>query len=80
VSTPDSTVTDISDIDPCPDCGTTLGVQLINDNPPKVRAWSCAACGTDWAISVVNPRYYVDQLAAVVVLRHVVRLPARYKN
>jgi ribosomal protein L37AE/L43A len=68
VSTPDSAVTDSSEVDPCPYCGTTTGVQPITSNPPKVQAWSCAACGTQWAVSVVNPRPWIDHLTAAVEL------------
>jgi ribosomal protein L37AE/L43A len=65
----------------CPYCGETTGVQLTTGTSPKVQAWSCTACSTDWAISVVNPRPYVDRLAATVelavarsVLRQVIAL------
>jgi hypothetical protein len=57
-----------TDIHPCPFCRTTTGVHLVTDSPPKVRAWSCAACRTDWAIAVANPRPFVDHLAASVEL------------
>jgi hypothetical protein len=56
-------------------------VQQITSTSPKVRAWSCGECGTDWAISVVNLRSHVDQLTAAVelaaarsVLRRVIAL------
>jgi transposase-like protein len=69
VSTPDRVGTDTSsDIDPCPYCGATSGVQPTAGTSPKVQAWSCTACGTQWAISVVNPRPYFDRLAAAVEL------------
>ncbi|HEX6405178.1 MAG TPA: hypothetical protein VF003_18795 [Pseudonocardiaceae bacterium] len=69
MSAPDIVVTDSSDIDPwCPYCGSTVGVRLITSNPPKVQAWSCGACGTDWAVSVVNPRPYLNHLVAAVEL------------
>ena len=54
-------------IDPCPSCETTTGVQRITNTPPTVQAWSCTKCGTDWAISVVNPLLrsaYLAELAA----------------
>jgi ribosomal protein L37AE/L43A len=54
-------------IDPCPSCETTTGVQRITNTPPTVQAWSCTKCGTDWAISVVNPLLrsaYLTELAA----------------
>jgi hypothetical protein len=51
-----SLVTDTADIDPCPYCETTTGVQPIADASPRVQAWSCLVCGTDWAISTVNPQ------------------------
>ncbi|MGH3815685.1 MAG: hypothetical protein ACRDUV_25080 [Pseudonocardiaceae bacterium] len=54
-------------IDPCPYCGTTTGVQSITGASPRVRAWSCA-CRTDWAITVVDPRLFLDQLTATVEL------------
>lgn len=68
VSTPDRAVTDTSDIDPCPYCGTTADARVTTDKPPKVQAWSCAACGTYWAISVVSVSPYLDQLTAAVEL------------
>jgi hypothetical protein len=50
--------------------------------PPSVQAWTCTACRTDWPITVVNPRQYLDRLAATVeqlgatrsVLRQVITL------
>lgn len=54
--------------DACPYCGSTAGVRLVTSNPPKVQAWSCAACDTQWAVSVVNPRPWLDHLTAVVEL------------
>ncbi len=54
--------------DPCPSCGTTTGVRQVTDTPPGVQAWSCEACGAEWAISVVNPRPFLDQLTATVEL------------
>ena len=62
------TVVGASDIDACPYCGTTTGVRPIANNPPTVRAWSCTACGTDWAVSVVNPYPYLDRLIEAVEL------------
>jgi len=62
------TVADTSDIDPCPYCGGTSRVQQITNTPPKVQGWSCAECGTDWWIGVVNPRPYLDYLAGLVDL------------
>lgn len=61
-----TTVTGTTDIDPCPYCGTTSGVQPTSDTPPGVTAWSCTACQTDWAISSVSSRPYFEQLAATV--------------
>lgn len=58
---------DPTGIDFCPYRGTT-GVQRMTGIPPKVQGWSCAACGTGWAISSVNPRPYLDQLAMAVEL------------
>lgn len=61
-----STVTDPSDDDACPGCGTTHGVQP-QPAPPNVDAWTCTACGMDWAITVVNPHLrpaYLTDLAA----------------
>jgi len=65
---PSTTVTDPADLDPCPYCGGTNGVQQITNTPPKVQGWSCQECGTDWWIGVVNPRPYLDHLAAAVEL------------
>ncbi|MBV9650003.1 MAG: hypothetical protein JO296_07690, partial [Pseudonocardiales bacterium] len=56
------------DLDPCPYCGGTSGVQQITNTPPKVRGWTCRDCGTDWWIGVVNPRPYLDYLAGSVEL------------
>jgi hypothetical protein len=41
-------------------------VRVRSDASPGVRAWSCAACRTDWAITVANPRPFLDHLAATV--------------
>jgi ribosomal protein L37AE/L43A len=75
-----STVTDPTD-DACPGCGATSGVQSTLASP-KVQAWTCTACRTDWAITVINPQTYFDRLAATVeqlsatraVLRQVITL------
>lgn len=56
------TVAETSDIDPCPCGDTTAGGQPITINP-RVRAWSCAVCGVNWAVTVVNSRPYVIALA-----------------
>ena len=69
------TVAETSNIDPCPCCDTTAGVQLITIYP-RVRAWSCAVCGVNWAITVVNSCPYLDLLIAAVevsVARSVLR-------
>jgi ribosomal protein L37AE/L43A len=55
-------------IHPCPSCRTITGVRLITGTPPRVRAWSCSACRTDWAIAVVKPRPFLDHLSASVEL------------
>jgi hypothetical protein len=74
------TVAETSDIDPCPCGDTTAGGQPITINP-RVRAWSCAVCGVNWAVTVVNARPYLDLLTAAVdvavarsVLRQVIAL------
>jgi hypothetical protein len=67
--------------EPCPYCRVTSGVQST-PAPPRVQAWTCTACRTDWAITVVNPQLYFDRLAATVeqlgatrsVLRQVITL------
>jgi ribosomal protein L37AE/L43A len=61
-----TTVTDPTDIDPCPYCGTASGVQRITGTSLRVQAWSCTACQTKWAITTVNPQLYLDRLAATV--------------
>ena len=38
----------------------------LTGTSPSVRAWSCAACRTDWAIAAVNPRPYLEYLAGWV--------------
>jgi hypothetical protein len=43
-------------------------VKVIPDTSPNVRAWKCGACSADWWVSVVNPRAYLDYLAATVEL------------
>jgi len=60
-----------ADVDPCPYCDTTSGVARL---PGKVAAWSCADCGTNWAVTVINPRPYLDRLAAAVELAEVLAL------
>jgi hypothetical protein len=60
-----------AEVDSCPGCGGCGGssdVKLITDTSPKVQAWSCSACGTEWAVTVVNPRSYLDYLVATVEL------------
>jgi transposase-like protein len=57
-----------SEINPCPSCGGTSGVRVRSGTSPGVRAWSCAACRTDWAITVANPRPFLDHLATSVEL------------
>jgi ribosomal protein L37AE/L43A len=53
-------------IHPCPSCRTITGVRLITGTSPRVRAWSCTACRTNWAITVANPQSYFDRLTATV--------------
>jgi ribosomal protein L37AE/L43A len=50
----------------CPGCGDTTGVQPTPGISPRVKAWSCTACQTDWATTTVNPQPYFDRLAATV--------------
>lgn len=57
----------------CPHCGNTSGVQPTA-NTARVTAWSCSDCGTEWAVSVVNPRLYLDRLTATVAARQFVSL------
>jgi hypothetical protein len=57
-----------AEVEPCPGCGTTSDVKVITGTSPKVQAWNCAACGTEWAVTVVNPRSYLDYLVATVEL------------
>jgi hypothetical protein len=79
---PVSTSTTVTDPgEACPYCRATTAVQPITGTSPKVQAWSCT-CGTDWAITTVNPQLYFDRLAATVeqlgatrsVLRQVITL------
>jgi hypothetical protein len=65
----------------CPYCGDTTGVAPTPGTSPRVQAWTCTACRTDWAITVVNPQPYFDRLAATAelaaarsVLRQVIAL------
>jgi ribosomal protein L37AE/L43A len=55
-----------SDDEACPGCGDTTGVQPTIGTSPKVKAWSCTACRTDWAITTVTPQPYFDRLAVTV--------------
>jgi transposase-like protein len=59
-------VTDPADIDPCPGCGGTSGVQPITGTSPRVQAWSCTACQTNWATTTVKTQPHLDRLAAAV--------------
>jgi ribosomal protein L37AE/L43A len=63
-----TTVTDPREINPCPSCGDTTSVQPTPGISPRVKAWSCAACRTDWAIAVVTPRPFLEHLVASVEL------------
>ncbi|MGH3842911.1 MAG: hypothetical protein ACRDS0_15910 [Pseudonocardiaceae bacterium] len=38
-------------------------------HPPKVLAWSCALCGTEWVISVVNPHLRGADLTELLAAR-----------
>jgi ribosomal protein L37AE/L43A len=62
-----TTATGIDD-EACPYCGETSGVEPM-PAPPKVQAWSCSACTTEWAVTVANPHlrcaYPVDLAAAI---------------
>lgn len=49
----------------CPGCGALDDMQS-QPAPPKVQAWTCTACGMNWACMVVNP--YVRAALAVVGL------------
>jgi hypothetical protein len=76
-----SPVSDPTDVDPCPSCGGSSGVRVCSEASPGVRAWSCAACRTHWAITVATPRPLVNHLTATVeltaarsVLREVIAL------
>ncbi len=31
-------------------------MQPITGTSPKAQAWSCTACGLNWAITIVNPK------------------------
>jgi hypothetical protein len=43
-----------SDDGTCSGCGALDGVQS-QPAPPEVQAWSCTACGLDFACTAVNP-------------------------
>jgi hypothetical protein len=62
-------------------CETTTGVQSITGMPPRVGAWSCTRCGTQWVITVMSPRprgddpaAMAEHLDAVSLLRRVITL------
>jgi ribosomal protein L37AE/L43A len=63
-----TTTVDTTDDAACPYCGETSGVQAM-PAPPKVQAWECKLCRTQWAVSRVNPHlrsaYLADLVAAV---------------
>ncbi|MDQ3764482.1 MAG: hypothetical protein M3460_23865 [Actinomycetota bacterium] len=64
MSTPHSTVTGTPAMDPYPSCATTTaGARPDPGTAPRVRAWTCAGCGTWWAITVASPRPWLVQLA-----------------
>jgi hypothetical protein len=63
-----SAVTDPTGVEPCPGCGGSSGVKVIPRASSKVHARSCTGCGTDWVVTVVNPRSYLDHLATTVDL------------
>jgi hypothetical protein len=75
------TMPDSTNNDSCPMCGGTTGMQPITGTSPRVQAWSCTVCHTNWAIATVNQLYF-DRLAATVehlartrsVLRQVITL------
>lgn len=60
---------------------TGTGVQPM-PAPPKVAAWTCTACGTEWACTTTNPQLHLDRFTATVgqlaaarsILREVVAL------
>jgi transposase-like protein len=60
-----------AEVDPCPSCGGTSDLPIITGTAPTVQGWKCGACGTDWAVTVVNSRSYLDYLAATVELADV---------
>ncbi len=60
-----STVTDPTD-EARPYCGAASNGVQSTPAPPSVQAWTCTACRTDWAITVVTPQPYLDRLAATV--------------
>jgi ribosomal protein L37AE/L43A len=52
----------------CPGCGETDGVEQTTSTP-SVTAWTCARCGMDWAVTLVNHGQraaYFEQLAGTV--------------
>jgi hypothetical protein len=71
------------DVEGCPSCGETSGVEMFTDTLPKVQAWSCRVCGTDWAFTKVNlqmrPRPWrvqlAENLATFTVLQEITTLP-----
>jgi hypothetical protein len=66
----------------CPYCRETTRVAPTLGISPRVQAWSCRACTTQWAITTVTPQPYLDRLTASVeqlgatrsVLRQVISL------
>jgi ribosomal protein L37AE/L43A len=76
-----SAVVEPGSVDQCPHCGATGGVQRIAGTSPEVRAWGCAECGTQWAITLVHTQLCWNRLAAAAdltaarsVLRDVITL------
>src|SRR5262249_52372296 len=55
-------------VDRCPCCGRTSCAQPISGIFPGVHVWRCAACGTNRAVTMVNPCPLLERPAWTVEL------------
>ncbi|MGH3898774.1 MAG: hypothetical protein ACRDTA_11085 [Pseudonocardiaceae bacterium] len=54
----------------CPVCWSGEAIRQTS-RTPLVEAFSCDRCDTRWAISVVNPRPFLDGIATAVAVRSI---------
>lgn len=64
----DARVTELDET--CPACRSGQTIRQTS-RTPRVQAWACDRCDTSYAISVVNPRPFLDRIAAAVAERSI---------